>query len=1425
MKLLKYCLAVIFLITAFSSKSQYCGNITSNLSITPTTSTQLTPIYTSGRRAFNFSVQAGCTYEFSTCGYTSMDTYLRLYSTSTGGSILASNDDDCGLQSTIQWTATFTGSVSVLLTRYNCRTINSSTRMSYRVVSCLPPDCTTPITPLDGETDVTLNTVLQWDAVQDASDYDVYFGTNTSPPLVSTQNTTQYTPSLNFNTTYYWKIVPKNSMGSASSCPVWSFTTGAPGCLNSLYGQYPSATYSPTCSGSNEIITSSAWASEYTLIELISGVSYDFSSSVVTDFITISDEQGTTVLSYGTGSLTWTCPTDGLYRFYLHADNGCSSSTTSRIKRIQCSTPPPPTNDLVDNAIALDECGDTVSGNTKFATQQGDGPSCFSLNGENWTAPGVWYTIVGNGSNAVLSLCGSLYDTKVFVYTGSAQNLTCYAWNDDACGLQSEVAFATNLNETYHVLVTGYGNSKGSFTLYYTVTPIVPVIQTQPLSDTICSGGSVTLAFNATGVHGPLTYQWYMDGNIINGANSTTYTATVEADYYAIITNACGTSIQTNTVNVIVNNPPTLSSTIQNPSCYNSTDGAIDLHVTNTNETLSYLWTGPSGFSSTSEDISGLQPGNYTVTVTTPSGCIVSLTITLTQPQSLTLTATSTPSTSNNGTIDLTVSGGTPPYSYLWDNGSTTEDLTDLAPGTYTVTVTDANGCTEVTSVTVNQTTTNFLIGDIEGLQVVCDSVQVAYVKYQISLTPGVNYYHWELPQGMIIVSGQGTPKIFVEIDYSFVSGYITVVGQTSTGNTQPDSLYVSLIPPVPVFIEAPSCGYVGLNNVFTVENTPGVDFIWTPPYGAVILNGQGTSTVELKYSQSFTSGYLEVHAENACGASTVKQVFVDAVPDPAFQLYGNTSICSSQLETFWVDSASRADYYIWNMPAGAVIVGDQTNDTIQVQFSNFISGSITVMAANNCGSTAMKSISVTAQSISPATAIFGPTNACNYVGGNSVNYSTPVVSGITAYNWQVPAGASILSGQGTSSIWVEFAQGFTGGSLSVSLTDGCAVSSLTSLNIISSQSSTAGNISGPVDVCDFTSGLSATYTIPQVSGANSYNWQAPAGCTITNNGSNTVQIAYPNGFIMGTISVTVSFNCGSDALRTLNVTSQPQNTSIIGPACITPGQNYTYTINGGLGASTFNWTLSGSGTVLSGQGTNSVVVNYSTVFNAGILSVTPTSNCGTGQTSDLVVKVSAQIPNSIFGPSNLCTGDTVMYFIDDYTDVNYLIWSLPTGLQILNGTTADTILVVVGSSFVGGSMSVMRVNDCGSSPMKYKSLFGCQMAMSANQNNPIEINMNNNLLTPDSLVFDNEWRESIKLDIDIILFPNPTKNTINFRAYRGHSPTYKVHIKSALGTLVLETILKAEDKVDISLLESGVYYFTATDDNNHSITKKIVKQ
>ena len=157
----------------------------------------------------------------------------------------------------------------------------------------------------------------------------------------------------------------------------------------------------------------------------------------------------------------------------------------------------------------------------------------------------------------------------------------------------------------------------------------------------------------------------------------------------------------------------------QQLSCFGDSDGAIDITVSggmpNSQGNYTYSWAGPNNYSATTQDISGLTEGTYSVTVTDANGCTKIESFNVIQPNAaLSISGTVTHVScngGNNGAIDITVSGGTPNsqgnYTYSWagpnNYSATTQDISGLTEGTYLVTVTDANGCTKDTNFNVSQ--------------------------------------------------------------------------------------------------------------------------------------------------------------------------------------------------------------------------------------------------------------------------------------------------------------------------------------------------------------------------------------------------------------------------------------------------------------------------------------------------------------------------------------------------------------------------------------------------------------------------------------------------------------------------------------------------------------------------------------------------
>lgn len=259
--------------------------------------------------------------------------------------------------------------------------------------------------------------------------------------------------------------------------------------------------------------------------------------------------------------------------------------------------------------------------------------------------------------------------------------------------------------------ITGVGCPTPNTTSTATVTiNVIPTIK-------VCRGSTSTISVPAIG--DATSYTWTLPtGVVITSPYTGTYVTTTNSitvdwsgvaagiyDICAKATNSCGTGPdQCTKVQVLEVN---LTSTVTPVGCFGSKTGAIDITPSGGQLPYTYSWTGPNGYTASIEDISGLAAGNYTVTVTEANGCTTTSTITVSAPaEAINVTASITnenPFGAANGAIDVTVTGGTSPYSYSWSNGASIQDLTGLSAGTYRVTVTDANGCTAIKYFTVNR--------------------------------------------------------------------------------------------------------------------------------------------------------------------------------------------------------------------------------------------------------------------------------------------------------------------------------------------------------------------------------------------------------------------------------------------------------------------------------------------------------------------------------------------------------------------------------------------------------------------------------------------------------------------------------------------------------------------------------------------------
>jgi gliding motility-associated-like protein len=224
---------------------------------------------------------------------------------------------------------------------------------------------------------------------------------------------------------------------------------------------------------------------------------------------------------------------------------------------------------------------------------------------------------------------------------------------------------------------------------------IVPVGTTYTWTNpTIFPAGSIT------GASAQSTAQTTISQNLINTTiNPATVTYTV--------TPLSGACIGTNFTIIVTVNPAISSNvTSTNSACFAANNGAIQTNITggipfSSGAPYQISWTGPNGFTSAATSISNLAPGNYNLLISDSGGCPVNENYLITEPDDIVLTTVLekdiTCFNDANGAIDITITGGTLNYSFVWTKDgipyATTEDLSNLSPGIYAVTVSDANNC------------------------------------------------------------------------------------------------------------------------------------------------------------------------------------------------------------------------------------------------------------------------------------------------------------------------------------------------------------------------------------------------------------------------------------------------------------------------------------------------------------------------------------------------------------------------------------------------------------------------------------------------------------------------------------------------------------------------------------------------------------
>lgn len=532
-----------------------------------------------------------------------------------------------------------------------------------------------------------------------------------------------------------------------------------------------------------------------------------------------------------------------------------------------------------------------------------------------------------------------------------------YQWSNSA----STASVTGLIAGTYTVTVNDGNNCTATASVVITQpTQLAANASATPQTSNGSSDGSATAA--PTGGTTPYTYKWS------NAEITATITGLLPGSYTVTVTdgNNC-TSVQTVNVNAF-NCTIQAAVNAQNVTCFDASNGTASVTTTNATPPFSYNWS----TAATTPSISGLAPGQYSVTVTDGNNCPSQLTFAITQPNALNVNATSTDASgpsAADGTATAGSTGGTPTYTYEWNTSATTPGITGLAAGVYTVTVTDANNCSATQTVTVSFLNCT-LTTAFSNANPTCNGSANGEATVAVSSGTTPFTYLWSNDESTPTITGlvAGTYTVTVTDDNG-----CSITAQTTL--TQPTALSLSI--PASVNPDCPNA----VNGSITADATGGTGTLayqWN--------NGQTSAT-----AINLAVGTYTVVVTDANGCSTTQSATltsVDATPpvivntSPAtlpIGLSGTVTVTLQNLNVSVTDNCT--------IPSGGIVIVPTTFNCSQIGVRT-----VTVTATDASGNTSTSTYSVTV--VDDLAPILGcPNSITRCAGDNTVTYQAPTVS------------------------------------------------------------------------------------------------------------------------------------------------------------------------------------------------------------------------------------------------------------------------------------------------------------------------------------------------------------------------------------------------------------------------------------------------
>jgi len=927
----------------------------------------------------------------------------------------------------------------------------------------------------------------------------------------------------------------------------------------------------------------------------------------------------------GTGTvvgsgLTYTATTGGNYSFIVYDQNypACPAQITNVSVTV---SPAPVVNAGPDQTL----CGTSVQLNGTVTGATGGvwsgGAGTFSPNNTTGNAvytptPGelatgtiiLAYTSTGNGAcspvtdqvvinisppiNVTLTAPSVLCFGQTATITANASGGIApytYSWNTG----QTSQTISNVGGGTYNVTVTGGGTGCiGTASVNIAANPQI-IVNTSPNNSISCAT-TATISATASGGTGTLNYSWS------NGASTPTTTVTT-GTYIVTVTDALGCT-GTNTVSVTASNSTLLVSINQPPVLCNGATTTLNASASGGFGGYTYSWSNGAGTISTV-----VGAGNYCVTVTDAGGCITSACVTVSQNPPLTVTVSTPPTVCNGASTGVSAfpGGGQAPYSYSWSTGQMSQSII-AAAGNYTVTVTDAIGCTSSASVTISQASA--LNTAPTSVAVTCFGGNNGSASANASGGTPAYYYSWA-PYGGSAATATG-----------LMAGVFTVTVTDAIGCSNTATVTVTQALAISATITVNNnvnCngGNNGSATVNAAGGTPSYFYSWVP-YGG---NSQTASNLG--------AGTFTVNITDIYGCAQTAQTTITQPPLLTGSVVSVTHVsCNggSNGSASVAGNGGTAGYtYSWapggastatanNLSAGnytATVtdaLGCQTQINVSINQPAPLTASVNILNQVSCNGGSNGSASVTAAggtgpytyswNSSPVqtTATANNLNAGTYiatvtdskgcvVSSTGVTITQPAPITVTAtpasfISCNTTIVISAAASGGTGAYFYSWSTGATTdsitvgtGTYSVTVTDGNGCTAGSSVSVQASNSTLAASITQPPNLCN---GASTTISVNPSGGFGSYTY-------LWGGGQTTQSIIAGAGNYC--VNVTDGGGCTTTACVTI-IQNQPIGVSIGTPQNVCPGGMATITATGTGGQPAYSYLWN------TGQTTQSIV-------------------------------------------------------------------------------------------------------------------------------------------------------------------------------------------------------------------------------------------